>query len=347
MPYLLRGASLTDYVDVARSLGLDPYRFLRAAGINLTALVDPDIRIPAAAVSNLLEASAHAAGVEDFGLRMAQTRQLSNLGPLAFVMREEPTLRRALNSMSRYLRLHNEALAMCIEEDDGVVILRQEALNGLPGSQRQSAELVVAVLYRVVVLFLGGGWKPRKVCFTHSAPASTATHLRVFGMPVAFGQEFDGLICDAADLESPLPSYDPAMARQVRQYLDSLLARSDDTMADKVRRLIVVLLPSGACSIERIAEHLGVDARTVQRRLTRQGESYAGILASLRAELVVRYIGNRERQLSEVAVLLGFGSLSAFSRWFSHQFGCSVSKWRAQRDVAPAGASANQEYFGR
>ncbi|NUT15606.1 MAG: helix-turn-helix domain-containing protein, partial [Cupriavidus sp.] len=38
---------------------------------------------------------------------------------------------------------------------------------------------------------------------------------------------------------------------------------------------------------------------------------------------------NRERPLSEVAALLGFSSLSAFSRWFSGRFGRSVSAWRA------------------
>ncbi|MHA7685281.1 AraC family transcriptional regulator [Cupriavidus sp. PET2-C1] len=330
MPYQLRSASLTNYVDVARSLGLEPFAFLRAARISLTALVDPDIRISAAAVSRLLDVSAQAAGVEDFGLRMAETRELANLGPLAFVMREEPTLRRALESMVRYLRLQNEALAMRIDGADGLVTIRQEALAGLPGSLRQSSELVVGVLYRVLTLFLGPRWKPRNICFTHSAPASTATHLRVFKMPVLFNQEFDGIICNASDLDAPLPSYDPAIARQVRQYLDAMLARSEDSMADKVRRLVIALLPSGACTIGRVAEHLGVDARTVQRRLASQGDSYSGLLNAIRKDLAGRYIENRERPLSEVAVLLGFGSLSAFSQWFAGQFGCSVSRWRTR-----------------
>lgn len=330
MSYQLRSASLTNYVDVARSLGLDPFMFLRAANITLAALVDPDIRISAAALSRLLEASAQAAGVEDFGLRMAETRELANLGPLAFVMREEPTLRGALESMGRYLRLHNETLAMRIDEVDGRVTIRQEALTRLPGSLRQTSELVVGVLYRVLTLFLGPRWRPRNICFTHSAPASSATHLRVFEMPVLFNQEFDGIICDASDLEAPLPSYDPAIARQVRRYLDAMLARSEDSMADKVRRLVIALLPSGACSIDRVAEHLGMDARTVQRRLASQGESYSGLLNEIRTDLAGRYVENRERPLSEVAALLGFASLSAFSHWFAGQFGCSVSRWRTR-----------------
>ncbi|AEI81378.1 transcriptional regulator AraC family [Cupriavidus necator N-1] len=54
MSYYLRSASLTNYVEVARSLGLDPYQQLRAAKINRSVLLDPDIRIPAASVGGLL-----------------------------------------------------------------------------------------------------------------------------------------------------------------------------------------------------------------------------------------------------------------------------------------------------
>ena len=45
-------------------------------------------------------------------MRMAESRQLSNLGPLGFVALEKPTLRKALESISRHLRLQNEALYM-------------------------------------------------------------------------------------------------------------------------------------------------------------------------------------------------------------------------------------------
>ena len=61
MSYFLRSASLTNYVDVARAVGLDPHQMLRAARISRNALLDPDIRIPAAHVGRLLEASASAA----------------------------------------------------------------------------------------------------------------------------------------------------------------------------------------------------------------------------------------------------------------------------------------------
>lgn len=330
MPLSVRSASLVNYVEVVRSLGLNPMPRLRAAGISYHALLDTDTKIPADSVSRLLESTARAAGVEDLGLRMAETRQPANLGPLAIALREEPTLRRAVEAMARYMRLHNEALATRIDEGEGLVVIRCDMLGRLHGQTRQSSELVVGVVYRNLQIFLGPAWRPRSICFTHSAPASWTTHLRVFGMAPLFSQEFDGIVCSSDDLEVAMPSYDPGLARQAHHYLDTLLAQGNATMADKVRQVVLTLLPLGLCSVERVAQQLGVDRRTVHHHLSTSGQSYSSLLADIRRELAERYTANAERPLSEVAQLLGFASLSAFSRWFRLQHGCSVSRWRAR-----------------
>ncbi len=338
MTYYVRSASLSSYVEVARSLGLDPHQQLSAAGISYFALLDPDTKIPVRAVGRLLERSARTAGVEDFGLRLAETRQLANLGALAFAMRQGPTLREALESMARFMRLHNEGLATQIEEAEGFVLIRAEMFGvRVPASARQSAELAVGVLYRLLRLFLGASWTPRSICFMHSAPASMTTHRRVFGMSVLFKQDFDGIVCRTSDLQAPLPTYDPVIAQQVSQYLNMMLAKSNTgtvSMVDKVRQLAFAMLPLGICSVDRIAQQLGVDRRTVHQHLSTHGENYSTILNGVRLDLVRRHVENGEQPLSEVATLLGFSSLSAFSRWFSGQFGCSVSKWRANRREA-------------
>src|SRR5271170_7439010 len=78
MQTLVRSASLTDYLEVARSVGLNPSRLLAGVGLSRRCLRNPDFKVPEDAVRELLESSAAAAGVEDFGLRMAERRTLSN-----------------------------------------------------------------------------------------------------------------------------------------------------------------------------------------------------------------------------------------------------------------------------
>jgi AraC-like DNA-binding protein len=122
------------------------------------------------------------------------------------------------------------------------------------------------------------------------------------------------------------------MARYAQRYLETIATRSS-AMDDRVRELIVALLPTGNCSIERVAEHLGCDRRTIHRRLAAQGLSFSEILDAQRAELAMRLIEDRNRSLTAVAGLLGFSAQSALARWFRKQFGCSVSRWRSDRSL--------------
>jgi Arabinose-binding domain of AraC transcription regulator, N-term len=81
---LVRSASLTDYLEFARSVGLDPSRMLRSVGLSRRCLQNPDFKVPEDAVRELLEMSAASAGIDDFGLRLAEKRTLANLGPLGY-----------------------------------------------------------------------------------------------------------------------------------------------------------------------------------------------------------------------------------------------------------------------
>jgi AraC-like DNA-binding protein len=93
-------------------------------------------------------------------------------------------------------------------------------------------------------------------------------------------------------------------------------------------------LPTGECVAEKLAQQLGVDRKTLYRHLAHHNQTYSSIVDDVRVDLVNRYVVNRERPLSEVAILLGFSSLSAFSRWFSGRFGCSVTTWRREKQKA-------------
>ena len=64
-----------------------------------------------------------------------------------------------------------------------------------------------------------------------------------------------------------------------------------------------------------MALHLGVDRRTVHRRLATQCTTFTQVLDQVRLEQAQRLMGYGDRKLSDIAPLLGFSSLSAFSRW--------------------------------
>src|SRR5580698_7081346 len=68
-----RSAGLTGYIELARAIGVDPYRMASSIGLPANCLTNPDLKIPADAIGRLLEATAQRSGAEDIGLRLAES----------------------------------------------------------------------------------------------------------------------------------------------------------------------------------------------------------------------------------------------------------------------------------
>jgi AraC-like DNA-binding protein len=336
MPRLVRSAALNGYIDVAQSVGLDPYRMVAAYGLPPACLTDPELKIPMMAVARLLEDSAVRSGRPDFALKLAERRSLSNLGVLALLVREQPTIRKALEALANYLHLHSDGLRLRIAEGEGLVTIVLTVDSGRPVPIRQGVELALGFIHRSLQQLLGNSWRPQAICFAHVAPVRREPHRLFFGTTIEFGQDYNGIVCSTRDLDAAVPTSDPAIARYAQQYLDTVAPRPNATMRDNARECIYLTLSSGLCSADRVAKYLGVDRRTLHRHLARDGETFSSLLDAVRTELATRYIGNRDRPLASVAELLGFSALSAFSRWFRARFGCSVSQWRDAESAAAA-----------
>ena len=329
MPALVRAASLGNYAEIARRLGLDPERMIRAAGLNPAHLADPDLRIPTAAVMALLEASAQKADCPTFGLQMAESWRMSDFGAISLLLTHQRTLREALAATIRYRHLLNDSITLEIEEAGHLVIVREELVVDGAVTSRQATELAIGVIFRMFRALLGAEWKPRSVCFTHPAPPDLGVHRRVFGPAVHFRADFNGIVCAAEDLDRPNPAADPAMAGHALRYVESLPGAQQPSIAQEVRRSIHILLPRGRASVEQVAQALGTHPRMLQRQLEASGDSFSSLLNETRRELAVRHLANPAYSLTQVAELLGYGFPSSFTRWFVSEFGQSPASWRA------------------
>jgi AraC-like DNA-binding protein len=327
MADLVRSACLTNYAEVARSVGIEPIKMLRKVGLPRACLGDQDMRIPVSGVRRLLEASATAAGVDEFGLLMAERGGLSHLGPVALIVREQATVGLAIEALSRYVHIHNEAIRLSVERQDDVVIMALFLRGRRPRAPRQAAEMTLGTLHRVISSLFRGDWRPLEVHLTRSPPRNLKFYRLFFGCNVIFDSDFDGIVCPAIDMDRPIPTADPLMARYVQSRVEAIDIRSEN-WSDKVSELVRSLLPNGQCTMERVAEHLGCNRRTVHRHLFENGTSFSEILDAQRADLATRLIEDSNRPLAGIAELLGFSAQSAMARWFRGRFGCSLTQWR-------------------
>jgi AraC-like DNA-binding protein len=330
-----RYASLNGYIELSQSLGIDPVRLMRTIGLDPSLLAFQDTRVPAAAVVQLLEDSASESGCDDFGVRLAELRQLSNLGPLSLVLREEPDVRSALELLIRYEHTFNEALRLRMTERNELAVMTVGFDFGEEIPCSQAVELAVGVVYSILREFLGPDWHPVSSCFSHSAPADAAVHERFFGVTPQFDHPFTGLVLYSSDLAAANRMADPNLRTYAQQFLRSLGAPKDMTTLERVRELIKLFLPAGLCSLTQIAHELQFDRRTLHRHLAAHGETFTTILDAVRVELAEQYLPNGRYSLSDISQLLGFAAPSGFSRWFRQRYGCSATEWRAERSAVP------------
>ena len=325
----VRSATLDGYVDLARSLGLDPTRLLTSVGLDVADLAAPEKWIPAGDVATLLQRSADRSGHEDFGLLLAGRRRLSTLGPLSVVLSQEPDLRSALRLLNGYERTYNEALHLRLDEANGLATIRLWLEFGEPVPVRQSLDLATAALHGIIRELLGRAWEPLSVCFSHPRPAVPDAYHEVFGARLQFDHPFTGLVFFADQLDARNTMSDPLLQPYAQQFLASMPAPRGVTVHDQVRRLVEMLLPLGRCSTLQVARNLGVTQRTLHRQLVGEQASFTAIVNSTRSAWAERYLANDRYTLTEVSELLGFAAPSAFSRWFHQRFGVSPTQWRA------------------
>jgi AraC-like DNA-binding protein len=283
----------------------------------------------------VLERAATESGSPDFAVRLNAYRRFSGLGPIGLVLREEPDLRSALDVLIRYQHAYNGAIALRLVEDDDLATVQVWLQFGRPVPLRQSLDLTTGTLLSTLRALMSPGWEPRVVCFSHPAPADLTAFHQVFGTALQFDHDVTGVVFPARDLDAATVTADPGFRPYARQLLQSLPAPRAATTADEVASLVEFLLPLGRCSMAHVSRRLDVQPRTLHRRLAAEGQSFSAIVQATRARLVAHYLANERYSLTEVSLLLGFATPSAFSTWFRRHFGTRASELRAGAGPVP------------
>ncbi len=329
----VRAAVLSHYGEVATGVGLNPQPLLRKVGLTQKMLQSPTQLIPFQSAVALLEMSANESGCSTFGFQMAQARLLSDFGPISLLLTHQPSTRMALHTIAQYRHLLNEALGMHIEDVGKHTLIREELMTDTPLGNQQATEMAVGVLMLIFRAILGEHWRPVSAHFTHSAKTELNAYRRYLGCPLHFDSDFNGLTCLKSDMDKPNAHADAAMASYAQSFIDAIPKAGQSSILLDVRRSAYLLLPMGRASVEQIASGLGINVRTLQRRLDEMELSFSQVLNDVRRELAQRYVVNTTHSMGRVAEQLGYSNLSSFTRWFTTQFECSPTEMRAKNTV--------------
>ena len=181
--------------------------------------------------------------------------------------------------------------------------------------------------------WVGSHAAPKEVHFEHPRPEQWHEHCKYYDAPVYFDQPFNVLLIPRHELQRPLPESDPILLMVMQGAMRRLNQSSQPlSVLDQARAAIRQQLPQGGPVMEQVAGLLGMSGASLQRRLSDEQLTFSRVVDSVRQEMATHYPAQRHLPISDMAFLLGYSDVSAFSRAFRRWSGISPRAWRQQQD---------------
>ena len=324
-------AATTGFADFLTRNGGATERVLARAGMAESQLSDINCPLDLASYVRMMELAASDTGNDNFGLCFGQQFKPEMLGLIGGIAIASATLGAALANVARYFPYHQQATHTAFTRHGESFSLEYRIIDGGIVERRHDAELTLGMFANIFRHCLGPQWAPEQVHFEHPKPAAWHDHAQAFCAPVHFGQRTNALIFRGGSLHQRMPSGDLHRAGLL---CDQLIRISGGTgtlsLLDHVKGEIRSRLPGGVPDIGTIADSVGFQRWTLQRRLADYGLNFSAVIDQVRRELAERHLRQRYVSVMEISDLLGYSELSAFSRAFRRWFGIPPQQYRSR-----------------
>lgn len=276
-------------------------------------------------------------GDHTFPLRYGDAVEPGTFGALGHAIATAPTLRDALQRLSRYIMVISDTLEWELRESGGGAVLhllgRTEARRGT----QLSNECAIAAITSTMRQIAATPVCPTLVTFRHAAPPTTADHERWFDCPVRFETPSTAVHLSERVLAARTRLGDAGLSAYLLSQLDDLREQHGErSVVLRVRAAVADTLCDGVPTKAEVARRLGMSERTLHRRLAEHDASFQDVADAVRLDIARSLLSDGDRPLGEVAFFTGFSAQSAFTRAFKRWTGQTPLGYRR---TARAGAA--------
>lgn len=318
-----------------RAAGIELEPLLKKAGLTDQQIEDRHARLNVQDQIRFLNLAADALRDEFLGFHLAQDFELGEVGLLYYVLASSALLSDALRRVERYSVITNEGISVKYREGADIAIVIDYV--GVPRhSDRHQIEFWITTLIRICRHLTNHRLLPIRVKVRHRRNGDPSEFDRFLGRRAMFGADVDEVVFSEAAKRMPVTSADPHLNELLTAYCEEALSRrrtKRGMLQSHVENVIVPLLPHGEARVDKVARTLGMSQRTLARRLSSEGLTFAGILDRLRSDLATRYLSDADLSISQVAWLLGYREVSAFTHAFKRRTGMTPREMRSRNNV--------------
>lgn len=315
----------------AEAAHVDVDQLLKKAGLTRQQMKNRDLRIAVRDQIRFVNLVADAVGDDCLGFNLAQDFNLREVGLLYYVMASSDRLIEALGRGSRYTDIVNEGIALTCR-DAASLSLRFHYVGVSRHLDRHQMEFWMASVIRVCRQLTGLRLVPTRLRLAHRRGDCPAEFSEFFGGNIEFAAAIDEIQFDKRVGALPVVGADPYLNRLLVKICEETLSHrrgKGASFQSSVANAVAPLLPHGKARAGTIARELGVSPRTLARRLAAEDLTFSGLLQKLRADLARRYLADDSLSISQIAWLLGYREVGAFSHAFKRRTGKTPREARA------------------
>jgi len=148
-----------------------------------------------------------------------------------------------------------------------------------------------------------------------------------FGVAVCWRAPITRYVIAVEEAQRAVLTRNEQVKRDLQLLLDQRLRdNQQQSPLDDIRIVMAKQIAHQVPSVESVASALHISARTLQRRIAQAGSSFSGLLAELREQVSMRYLGLGVTP-EHVAERLGYADLPTFSRAFKRWAGMTPSQY--------------------
>jgi len=328
-PYI-RAGILEHFRSTVEALGADAGALLREADVAPEVMTIPGIYLPYANYMKVMDLAARATNAPHFGLEMMRSATTETLGTTGIIMTQADTVGAAWDALAHFYRIHDTYGAVTMWQNDEHAVMRYSIPgNDLPGA-RQVHDAAAGIATNIMKQFCGAAYRSSAYSLPYPQPEDLSCYACLGTDELRFGSDVMEVYFDRSLLERELPGRSDEMRSVLNHYFASREQGSPNPTSQRVEDIIRRLLPTGHCTLSRVADTLYTTDRTLQAKLESERSSFRELLAKVRREIATYHLSRGDMQLTQLAMILGYSELSAFSRSFRRWYGVSPKRWAAQ-----------------
>lgn len=311
---------------VLTDLGLRPSNVLRRAGLRADLLSGGPVWLAQEEFFGLWNAIEAEADDPDLPLRIEDAFAPEVFGAPIFAALMSADLNTAAQRVATYKKLIGP---MRLLVDVGVE--RTTISYQWPAGANPPASLLMSeLLFWVEMIRTGTRRRVEPIEVVVAEPPTSAAYRSYLGIEVSAGP-VQQVSFAADDARRPFLTANEAMWNAFEPNLRKRLADLEvDAGADeRVRAVLLELLPVGRSAMADVAAELAMSTRTLQRRLAELGTTFQEVLDRTREDLARHYLTNAQISAAEISFLLGYEETSSFYRAFQSWTGDTPERVRA------------------